>query len=99
MKTVYLPVRQSNKVTAHDLPNPAKNNLGLISKQILDRINSCIRSQINVNQWRNTHSIIDWFSAIKDKSQCTFLIFDIVDFYRSISEALLKLSLDIRWRG
>ena len=76
------------------LLNPAKNNLGLISKQILDRINSCIRSQTNVNQWRNTYSVIDWFSEIKDKSQCTFLIFDIVDFYPSISEALLTLSLD-----
>ena len=32
------------------LLNPAKNNLGLISKQILDRINSCITSQTNVNQ-------------------------------------------------
>ena len=76
------------------LLNPVKNNLGLISKQILDRINSCIRSGTNVNQWRNTHSVIDWFSAMKDKSQCTFLIFDIVDFYPSISEVLLTLSLD-----
>ena len=55
---------------------------------------SCIRSQTNVNQWRNTHSVIDWFCAIKGKSQCTFLIFDIADFYPSISEALLTLSLD-----
>ena len=31
---------------------------------------------------------------MKDKSQCTFLIFDIVDFYPSISEVLLTLSLD-----
>ena len=31
---------------------------------------------------------------MEDKSQHTFLIFDIVDFYPSISEALLKLSLD-----
>ena len=31
---------------------------------------------------------------MEDKSQHTFLIFDIVDFYPSISAALLKLSLD-----
>ena len=30
---------------------------------------------------------------MEDKSQHTFLIFDIVDFYPSISEALLKLVL------
>ena len=76
------------------LLNPAKNNLGLISKQVLDRVNNSIRSQTNANQWRNTRSVIDWFSDIEDKSQHTFLIFDIVDFYPSISEALLKLSLD-----
>ena len=38
--------------------------------------------------------MIDWFSAIENKSQWTFLIFDIVDFYPSISEAHLTLSLD-----
>ena len=43
------------------LINPAKNNLGLISKQTLDRINSTIRSKTNSNQWRNTRSVIDWF--------------------------------------
>ena len=41
------------------LLNPAKNNLGLISKQVLDRVNNSIRSQTNANQWRNTRSVID----------------------------------------
>ena len=76
------------------LINPAKNNLGLISKQILDRINNSIRSKTNANQWRNTQSVIDWFSNIKDKDKHSFLVFDIVDFYPSISEALLKSSLE-----
>lgn len=76
------------------LINPAKNNLGLISQKILDRIINCIRPHTNANQWRNTRSVIDWFPGIKNKSQNTFLIFDIVDFYPSISEDLLKLSLD-----
>ena len=43
------------------LINPAKNNLGLTSKQILDRINSTIRSKTNSYQWTNTRSVIDWF--------------------------------------
>ena len=63
------------------LINPAKNNLGLISKQILDGINSSIRSKTYANQWRNTQSVIDWFSNIKDKDKHSFLVFDIVDFY------------------
>ena len=36
----------------------------------------------------------DWFSSIKDKGKHSFLVFDIVDFYPSISEALLKSSLE-----
>ena len=75
------------------LINPAKNNLGLTSKQILDRINSTIRSKTNSNQWRNTRSVIDWFSNIREKNRHSFLVFDIVDFYPSISDELLKLSL------
>ena len=75
------------------LINPAKNNLGLISKQILDRINNAIRSKTNSNQWRNTRSVVDWFSNIREKSKHSFLVFDIVDFYLSISEELLKLLL------
>ena len=76
------------------LINPAKNNLELISKQILDRINNSIRSKTNANQWRNTQSVIHWFSNIKDKDKHSFSVFDIVDFYPSISEALLKSSLE-----
>ena len=75
------------------LINPAKNNLGLISKQILDRINSTIRSKTISNQWRNTRSVIDWFSNIREKNRHSFLVFDIVDFYPSISDELLKLSM------
>ena len=75
------------------LLNPAKNNLWLLSKQVLDRINKNIWSKTNSNRWRNTKSVIDWFSNIREKKKHSFLIFDIVDFYPSISEHLLKLSL------
>ena len=75
------------------LINPAKSDLGFVSKTILDRINYSIRSKVNVNQWRNTQSVVEWFSNIKEKSSCSFLVFDIVDYYPSISESLLIESL------
>ena len=75
------------------LINPAKSDLGFVSKTILDRINNSIRSKANVNQWRNTQSVVEWFSNIKEKSSCSFLVFDIVDYYPSISESLLIESL------
>ena len=76
------------------LINPAKNNLGLVSKQILDRINNNIRSKTKLHQWKNTKSVVDWFSSIDEKQKHSFLVFDIVDFYPSISEDLLRLSLE-----
>ena len=60
---------------------------------MLDRINTEIRSSIGVNQWRNSVSVINWFKAIPDKSNYKFIVFDIVNFYPSITEEILRKSL------
>ena len=52
-----------------------------------------MRAQTQVNQWRNTIEAISWFQSFKNKERKTFLIFDIVDFYTSISEQLLDKSI------
>ena len=67
--------------------------MGLVSKQILENINNQIRSSTNLNQWRNTAAVIDWFKKIPNKSNSKFIKFDIVDFYPSISEDLLGKAL------
>ena len=54
------------------LINPAKSNLGKVSKAILDRINSNIRTKINVDQWKNSHPVIEWFKTIHDKPNHMF---------------------------
>ena len=71
------------------LINPSKSELGKVSKIILDNINESLRSKLNVNQWINSASVINWFSSINNKSDHTFLLFDIVEFYPSINEKLL----------
>ena len=38
------------------LINPAKNELGRISKVILDKINLAIREHFSFNQWKNTRT-------------------------------------------
>ncbi|KAJ8045981.1 hypothetical protein HOLleu_09120 [Holothuria leucospilota] len=75
------------------LINPTKPEMGCVSKAILDRINNTIRSRIRVNQWRNTSSVLKWFTNLDKKNNLTFLVFDIVDFYPSISEELLSKCL------
>ena len=63
------------------LINPAKPEVGKISKAILDRVLSEIRPHLRINAWKNTTSVIDWFNNIHDKQRCSFTSFDIVDFY------------------
>ena len=75
------------------LINPAKSEIGIISKHYIETINNTIREKTQVNQWRNTKLVIEWFKAIKNKSKCSFIKFDIVDFYPSISEELLSKAI------
>ena len=76
------------------LINPAKNEIGRISKVILDNINVKLKEVLNINQWKNTKNVIDWFANIQDKHLHKFIIFDIKDFYPSIKESLLKNALN-----
>ena len=72
------------------LLNPAKNEIGRISKHILQNINKTLSEEIKVNEWKNTESVINWFKNIPNKHLYKFLMFDIKDFYTSIKEKLLS---------
>ena len=72
------------------LINPAKSNIGIISKQLLDNINNIIREELNLNQWRSTSDVLKWFESIPNKRNKKFFQFDIVSFYPSISEELFN---------
>ena len=71
------------------LINPAKSEIGKISKHHLDTINVSLCKQSGLNQWHNTASTLSWFNAISDKPNCKFLKFAIVEFYPSITKKLL----------
>ena len=72
------------------LINPAKNEIGRISKLILDKINICLYEKLKLNEWKNTADVINWFEKVDEKHLHTFTMFDIKDFYSSIKETLLK---------
>ena len=76
------------------LINPRKSEIGKISKQILDRINTKVVQATGVNQWKNTNAVLNWFNNIANKDQYSFIAFDVVDFYPSISTELLNAALD-----
>ena len=73
---------------------PTKTEIGRVSKYILDRINTDIRSKCKLNQWKNTKDVINWFSQLRQKNKLTILTFDIIDFYPSISDELLNKSIE-----
>ena len=75
------------------LINPSKSDIGIISKRILERINRKVIAATNVNQWKSTQSVIDWYKCIPNKTSHSFICFDIIDYYPSISEDLLRQAL------
>ena len=68
------------------LINPSKSEIGVISKQLLQSINSNILIHTNLNQWKNTNSVISWFKNLPNKSSRSFICFDIVRGRGSISK-------------
>ena len=75
------------------LINPAKSEIGKISKSHLQEINKVIREKTKLNQWQSTSAALDWFKRIPNKKQCRFLQLDIETFYPSISDKLLDRAL------
>ena len=71
------------------LLNPTKSELGKVSKNILEKINKIIKDALNLNQWKNTKEVIEWFNNIPDKPNCAFIQVDIKEFYPSITEKIL----------
>ena len=75
------------------LINPAKSNLGKISKTILEKAVKEIKQKTQLNQWKNSNDVIDWFTNLKNKKSLVFFKFDINSYYPSISETLFKEAL------
>ena len=76
------------------LINPAKSEMGHISKSIIEQIVSEVAKSSGLNQWRNTSVVIEWFKGIPRKSQARLMKFDICDFYPSITEDLLLRAIE-----
>ena len=75
------------------LINPAKSELGKVSKQILHNISSKIREMTKLNQWKNTSEVINWFTNIPNMQKYSFASLDIDSFYPSITESLLSKAI------
>ena len=68
------------------LINPSKTELGRISKFIIQNIVNSVKKANHCNLRGNSYETIEWFRRIKNKSKATFIQFDIIDFYPSITK-------------
>ena len=48
------------------------NEIGIISKEILDQINSKLSKILKVNEWKNTASVINWLKKLNKKVHTNF---------------------------
>ena len=75
------------------LLNPTKAELGKVSKNILTKILETIRRKTKLNQWKNVYAVIDWFKKLQNKKKLVFIVFDVVNYYPSITLELLTKAL------
>ena len=75
------------------LLNPAKTDLGRVSKTILENVVKEVKLKTGLNLWRNTADVKSWFSNIKDRRKSRFIQFDIEEFYPSITPELLDRAI------
>ena len=76
------------------LLNPAKSEIGKVSKEILTKVVTTLRMKTNLNSWKNTPSVIDWFKNLQNKKKLSFIEFDVCDYYPSITKEVLVNALN-----
>ena len=93
----YITIKDHKDEFPNQIPccliNPSKLNIGKISKAILDTINKNVVRSTEINQWKNTSNVLDWYANYMDKNKASFVQFDIENFYRSITSDLLYISI------
>ena len=68
------------------LINPSKSQIGKISKIILQDNCATLRIALNINQWCSTVDCIKWFNNLDKNDKCSFIKYDIREYYLSIME-------------
>ena len=77
------------------LINPAQTQIGRVSKITVQDIFASLRLELNINQWRSTKDCIKWFEEYDKDDRCSFIKYDIREFYPSITERALDRALDL----
>ena len=60
---------------------------------MLEKINQALIKDLDVNQWKNSSTVIEWFKDIVNIKDCIFIKFDIQEFFLFISESIFRKSI------
>ena len=77
------------------LINLAKTQIGRVSKIIVQDICASLRLALNINQWQSTKDCIKWFEEYDKDNRCSFIKYDIREFYPSITKRAFDRALDL----
>ena len=74
--------------------NTNKSNLGKANKEIVKKTDDNLSSKLKAIHWQSTADVITWFCGLENKERSTFIKFDIDQFYPSITQELLRKSIE-----
>ena len=93
----YITIKEHKDEFPNKIPcrliNLSKSNIGKINKAILDNINKNVLRSTEINQWKNTSNVLDWYANYTHKTKASFIQFDIEKFCPSITFDLLYSSI------
>ena len=81
------------------LINPAKTDVGKLSRKILQDKVTELHDKLQINQWKSTNEVLEWFASLKytkesvKNQKIKFIKFNKEAFYPSITEELLNKSI------
>ena len=75
------------------LISPSKSDIGRISKRTIDKIIPRIKELSYFPLWINSTQVIHWFSELPHKTTTSFILFDIDNYYASITKSVLDKAL------
>ena len=81
------------------LINSAKNEIVKANKVILENINNEFLNNLQLQQWNNSTTIINWCKKIENKSKYKFMTLHKKDIYSTTRKKLLDDAINFEHQG
>ena len=93
--TVIDPKPNFKTKPSYRLINPTTSEIERISQTPTGQYKHAAQEKIQLNQWKNTKAVTNWFTVITNKSNAIFIQLDMAGYYPSITECTLDRALKL----